>query len=557
MPFRALPSGDFVSRENECGTLVHLAESGGAPPGSTLLLGGSRGIGKTELLKQVHRTFFWEDRNVVPFYYSFRTANLKITHFARDYFSRFIRQFLAYIRRDPSLAEGMGVSFNRLFPLISSLKLGWVINCIDDFEEILRGSDIHAQILAALSAPVTVAAKTGKTVLVMLDDFPLTARLYEEVPGDAPGLASLFGEVLSAPQCPHIITGSPQTLLESLFGDPSLRSRVVRMTLGPLSDDASFSLISSLCAAQEIRVHKETLFPLLRCLEGSPLYLRNMARALGKAQKKELLEKDLWECYGREIAEGETAFYWTSILAEFLPEVGQRKISLELLVHSLRQDGELLDAASFSRVLGIPERMLNGVLEGIRSSGVVHPGLGFRVVKDNVFRDFISLLHRREVEGREAVREFIGAKYGTQSTSSSFEMTIPIDADAELVAARAMEQIGRNMHLKPEEIRHLQVALIESCVNAMEHSGSQEKKIFLTFTISSGRAVVTIESPGKFFDPAAAEAQSIEEKLNSGHKREGSVKLLRSIMDEVKVERVGDRTRVTLIKKVKQAKVYD
>ncbi|MFO0753833.1 MAG: ATP-binding protein [Thermodesulfovibrionales bacterium] len=557
MPFHALPAADFVGRENECASLLHFAESGGTSPGRVLFLGGARGIGKTELLKQVHRAFFWGERNVVPFYYPFRTANLKISHCARDFFGRFIRQFLACMRQEPSLAEGGSASLHRLFPLISSLRLGWLIECIDDFNEIMESGDPHAQLCAALSAPGAAAARTGKTVLVMLDDFPLAARLYETKPGDAPLLVSLFGEALGAPQCPSLLTGSPPALLESLCGDPSLRSRVARMPLGPLSDEASFSLLSSLCAVLEIKVHREALSPLLRCLEGTPLYLRNIARALGRMRKRELQGREIWECYGREVSDGETAFYWNAVFAESFPEVEQRKTALELLVHSLRQEGERLDTTKLSRLLGSPETVLQGALEGLRASGVVQPGMSFRMVKDNVLRDFFLLLHRREVEGREAVREFIEAKYGAQAASSAFEMVIPIDADAELVAARAMEQIGRNMHLKPEEIRHLQLALVESCVNAMEHSGSQEKKIFLTFTVSSGKAVVTIESPGRFFDPAAAEALSVGEKLESGHKREGSLKLLRSIMDEVKVERVGDRTRVTLLKKVKQAKVYD
>ena len=49
-------------------------------------------------------------------------------------------------------------------------------------------------------------------------------------------------------------------------------------------------------------------------------------------------------------------------------------------------------------------------------------------------------------------------------------MTIPMVREAELVAAQCLEQIGKNLHLDEDVIGQLQLAVIEACINAMEHS---------------------------------------------------------------------------------------
>ena len=77
---------------------------------------------------------------------------------------------------------------------ISSLGLYWLIDCIEDFQEHVNKNDFYWQLVAAISAPVIAAKKTDKSVIVMLDDFDVAARLYDSSLGDAHGLVSIFGE---------------------------------------------------------------------------------------------------------------------------------------------------------------------------------------------------------------------------------------------------------------------------------------------------------------------------------------------------------------------------
>jgi anti-sigma regulatory factor (Ser/Thr protein kinase) len=64
-----------------------------------------------------------------------------------------------------------------------------------------------------------------------------------------------------------------------------------------------------------------------------------------------------------------------------------------------------------------------------------------------------------------------------------------------------------------------------------------------------------IESPGRPFSLDSLEESPTEKKMEAGQKRGWGFTLMRKIMDEVKVERVHDRTRVTLVKNIKKSEV--
>ncbi|MFI5295478.1 MAG: ATP-binding protein [Thermodesulfovibrionales bacterium] len=549
MPLHGIPAKDYLNREDELSYLRRLAGLRRDDLAANVLLVGARGVGKTELLKQLYQSLFWEMQEVVPFYYSFKTAALKSTTFAKDYFARFVKQYVAFARKEPLYVDNVSMPLHRLMPVISSLGLDWMIDSISEFQENADHGDLYGQILSAISAPVNAAMRGGRPVLVMLDDFTASEDLHEAKRGDAPGLASLFEESMKNSLCPHIITGSPAAKLEAIFSDPSLHKGTERMRLSPLPEDTALSLFASLLEKMEITCDRDAALGLIRRVRGNPLYLRNMAKAASKMKKKELSERDLGECYSHEILDGETAFYWSSVFAESIRDKGLRRTVLGLIMHRLvkgKEDGR----ERLSKVLGVREAELGAALDVLELHDLGQNG-------DPVIGDFMHSLYMREVEGKTAgeIREQVEAKYGSPRDSSVFEMVIPMSEQAELVAARAMDQIGKNINLEPDVMHYLQLAIVECCINAIEHSGSYEKKIYLKFIASPHKLEIMIESPGRYFSPDSLEESPPEKKMESGQKRGWGFTLMRKIMDEVKVERIHDRTRVTLIKKITKSEV--
>jgi anti-sigma regulatory factor (Ser/Thr protein kinase) len=557
MPFNAISPNDFFNREDELNFLRLLASAGNGAAPSNVLLQGPRGMGKTELLKQLYRDSFWGDENIVPFYYSFRRASLHAGHFARDYFMRFIRQYLAFVKKSPPFADNMCLPLSRLIPVIASSGMDWMIGLIDDFQGLLNDGSLREQMLGAITAPVVAARENGMPVLIMLDDFPLAKQIYETHEGDAPGLISLFEGSIKSTLCPHILTGSPDGVLERIFGDSAFRGNAERLFVGPMPEDAALALFDSLCEKNGIHGAREAAIKFMRFLGGNPLYVRNTVGALRRMHKKEMSEKDLWEAYSFDVSEGQTAFYWSSVFDEFLQDESQRRVALDFLMRLVKGDDRLDDPGRLSAVLGVAEPSLRTVLDALRRAGLIAPA-GRKGNKDGVFEDFVHGVYMKEREGRTAdkIRGLIEKKhFPGKPATEYFEVVIPMISDAELVAAKAIEQIGKNINLDQEVINQIQVALIESCINAIEHSGSYDRKVIIRFAVNPERLEIAIESPGKFFDPSAIREPVIEEKLQSGNKRGWGLKLMRKIMDEVRVERADDHTRVILIKNIKPNEV--
>lgn len=542
MPFNAIPAEDFLNREPELNYLKGLSKLKANALGGDVFLDGARGMGKTELQKQLYRILFWEN-NVVPFYYSFKTANLKGTYFAQDYFTGFVRQYISFVKKDPSLASNVAEPLQRLMPAISSLGLYWLIDCIEDFQEHVSKNDFYWQLVAAISAPVLAAQRMGKPVIVMLDDFDAAAHLYESSLGDAHGLISLFGESMRNRLCPHVITGSAGAL-ESVFTDHSLIGMTERMRLGPLPEDLAVALFRAHLTNLKITCAPGVQLEFLNILRGNPFYIKNLAKAAWKMQKNVINEKDLIECYSFEVSDGETAFYWASVFSRYVKNPAQRKAMLKLLMHAI-ENGGIEDGKRLAMVSGLGEAETETLLGALEISGIIR-------AKDAVLQDFIHCLYMKEIEGRNAndAREKIEAKYIQEREESCFELVIPMSSNAELVVAKAVEQIGKNINLDAEFLNYLQLALIEVCINAIEHSGSYEKKVFLKFITRPDKLEIIIENSGRPFSLESLKEVPVEEKMRLGMKRGWGYKLVHKIMDSVKVERVNDRTRVILTKNI-------
>lgn len=549
MPLRGIPAGEYLDREEELAYLRRLADFRKKELVSNILLLGPRGTGKTELLKQLYRELFWEGQAVVPFFYSFRTAALKSSTFAKDYFSRFVKQYVAFLKKEPLLTDNTSMTLNRLMPIISSLGLDWMLESLEDFQENAGCGDLYGQVLSAISAPANAAQRGGLPVLVMLDDFASAEDLHEARQGDAPGLTSLFEESMKNSLCPHIITGSPASKLEAIFSDPSLYKKTERMRLSQLPLDTAYDLFTSVLKKVKITCDKDSALRLIRKLRGNPLYIRNMSKAAWKMKAGSIGEKDLADCYGAEVSEGETAFYWSSVFGECARDRGLRRTLLMLLMHRIDK-GNADDAERTSKVLGIREAELGTALDILESNDLGQGG-------DPVFEDFLRSAYMKEIGGKtaEEIQGQIRGRYGSSSEPACFEMVIPMTDNAELVAARAVEQIGKNINLGNDVLQYIQLALVECCINAIEHSGSYERKIYIRFIASSERLEIVIESPGKHFSLDSLKENTVEEKMATGQKRGWGYRLIRKVMDEVRVERANERTRVTLIKNIRDSEV--
>ncbi|MGI8787776.1 MAG: ATP-binding protein [Pyrinomonadaceae bacterium] len=150
----------------------------------------------------------------------------------------------------------------------------------------------------------------------------------------------------------------------------------------------------------------------------------------------------------------------------------------------------------------------------------------------------------------ELLRKFLGAKdlRDEETSGEEYEIIVPMGDDAELIVAHALEEIARKHQFEPKAINQIKTALVEACINATEHSLSPDRKIYQKFIVENDKIIITISNRGLRLADKKAEAFAPEEG-----RRGWGLKLIKSLMDEVKFESVDDGTRISMTKYLKNS----
>ncbi|MBN1476872.1 ATP-binding protein [Candidatus Sumerlaeota bacterium] len=167
------------------------------------------------------------------------------------------------------------------------------------------------------------------------------------------------------------------------------------------------------------------------------------------------------------------------------------------------------------------------------------------------FTQLQILLRQFGIRTEQAVEQAGAMSFHGGLVSGEYALTIPMEADTELVAASAIDQIAAQAGFAEAARGQIKMAVIEACINAREHA-RQGGSIGLLIRPSDTHLEIMVENPGQVFDAEGVAQPVIEEKMGGGKglrdKRGWGLKLMRSLMDEVIFEPCDDGTRVRLIK---------
>ncbi len=166
----------------------------------------------------------------------------------------------------------------------------------------------------------------------------------------------------------------------------------------------------------------------------------------------------------------------------------------------------------------------------------------------------IEVLKQRNAYGSsrkqvELLKKFLDVENRAveKQTTNEYEIIVPMGEDTELIAAGAVEEIARRHAFEPKAINQIKTALVEACINATEHSLSPDRKIYQKFTVEKDKIVITIYNRGlRLLDKKPEEIAPEEGRRGWG------LKLMRTLMDEVKFEQVDDGTRISMTKYLKK-----
>jgi len=544
MPFSSLKDGEFIDRQEELSTLYRRVLRADWGQAQSALLFGQRGIGKSELLKQLFGHLFWKQDRVAPFSYAVNPALLSVAAFSKTYLIGFLCQRLAFPKKEQALLYQDGISVDGLSLLIEELEAGWAkdildqyIQCVDDPLDAFR---------IALAAPHRSVIATGMPVAVLLDNFHLMKGLHIDGIPDT-RLASLFEEPISHKKTPHIITGNASELQEM-----SIVSGLERIPVLPMGTEGASSIASVLISAYEATGNVPPL--LLRHLGGNPFYLGCVVTKA--CSKNNPDEKDFWNAYIQEIMEEKLALSWSTILKSFFPDLGMRRMALAI-AYKIHHTAEPLSCQRIAKSFALPDDRAHDIAYNLYLAGIIRGELGvFRAAEDQVVRDVIDCLYLREVLAKsthDLTEHFFAELVPQKRHVVRYDMDLPMVKEAELIAAQGLEQIGKNLNLDPETVGQLQIAVIEACINAIEHSRGTGDNFHVSVAVDEDQLAVSVESAGQEFIIRETGEPFRDQETVKAPGRGWGIKLIRRFVDHVEFEKTALGTKIVLIKKIEKS----
>jgi serine/threonine-protein kinase RsbW len=209
-------------------------------------------------------------------------------------------------------------------------------------------------------------------------------------------------------------------------------------------------------------------------------------------------------------------------------------------------------AAEIDSKLEASELVTASWCERLEMAAAVSGFLQYRlwlVAPEGFSTDALELLERRNGIGTsrrqvELLKEFLdnGTFADQAQPPEEYEIVIPMTGDAELVAAHTLEDIARRHKIPAKEVNRIKTALVEACINATEHSKSPDRRIHQKFTIGTDRISITISNRGVRLIDKTVPAEPSEGRRGWG------LRLMRQLMDEVRIEHVDDGTRISMTK---------
>jgi serine/threonine-protein kinase RsbW len=133
-------------------------------------------------------------------------------------------------------------------------------------------------------------------------------------------------------------------------------------------------------------------------------------------------------------------------------------------------------------------------------------------------------------------------------------LTLPMMPDMEIEASETATSMAEAMKMSPDKVDEVRMAVVEACINAFEHSHSEDRQVHLDFEVLGGSEPrtlrITVRDHGVGFDPNALEEPTIEEKLKAERKRGWGLKIIHGLMDHVEIHSGVRGTTLVMSKSV-------
>jgi serine/threonine-protein kinase RsbW len=132
-------------------------------------------------------------------------------------------------------------------------------------------------------------------------------------------------------------------------------------------------------------------------------------------------------------------------------------------------------------------------------------------------------------------------------------LALPMVPEMEIEASKTATAIAEFMRMSPDRIDEVRMAVVEACINALEHSHATDREVYVTFQVlgeegDPDKLRIMVRDTGIGFSPDGVAEPTMEGKLKAVRKRGWGLKIIRGLMDEVEIVSGPDGTTVVMSK---------
>ena len=132
-------------------------------------------------------------------------------------------------------------------------------------------------------------------------------------------------------------------------------------------------------------------------------------------------------------------------------------------------------------------------------------------------------------------------------------LTLPMIPNMELTASKTACAMGEQIGLSADKIDEVQMAVVEACINAFEHSGSADREVHVLLQVlgvgDEPRGLqITIQDAGIGFSPDKIPPRVADETAKVPPQRGYGLKIIDGLMDDVVIQSGAEGTKVVMRK---------
>ncbi len=136
-----------------------------------------------------------------------------------------------------------------------------------------------------------------------------------------------------------------------------------------------------------------------------------------------------------------------------------------------------------------------------------------------------------------------------QDAEKKIDLVIPMVPRMEMAAVGTAVALAEFMELDPGKIEEMKIALIEACINAIEHSKSEERRVYINFDVGEDALTIRIGDKGHGFRSEEAQ-KKVDNRRAQGEQRRGwGLTLMEEMMDDVQIQSGENGTVLTMVKR--------